>query len=369
MMNILKNEKSHNIIPIKNKNQQIKSISEKKTKKSEKDNSSDSIKDESPDIAQIEAQFKKNKFLNENFELKNYMDSGSESFVFKLLNKKRRKEYALKVIKNKKNELKNINELQIASKLKSLNIIGFHGYFSSKEDNNEFIILENAKYGNLRSFQMTSLKRKCLSESMLCYLAIQILNGLLYCHKCKVAHMDIKPQNIVMDEYLNAKIIDFSISINYANKKPNEEIKLPYKGTNFYMSPEIYKSQKIKYRDLNKVDAYALGVILYNLAFGYYPYNLNYGDEDYDKVILEKITSKLEIKNESKFSSQFIDFISKLLQSDINKRISIYEALQHPWIKASQILLDEKENLYNINSFVTKLLTDNIKKFNDYLNR
>ena len=181
--------------------------------------------------------------------------------------------------------------------------------------------------------------------------------------------MDIKPQNIVMDEYLNAKIIDFSISINYANKKPNEEIKLPYKGTNFYMSPEIYKSQKIKYRDLNKVDAYALGVILYNLAFGYYPYNLNYGDEDYDKVILEKITSKLEIKNESKFSSQFIDFISKLLQSDINKRISIYEALQHPWIKASQILLDEKENLYNINSFVTKLLTDNIKKFNDYLNR
>ena len=222
MMNILKNEKSHNIIPIKNKNQQIKSISEKKTKKSEKDNSSDSIKDESPDIAQIEAQFKKHKFLSENFELKNYMDSGSESFVFKLLNKKRRKEYALKVIKNKKNELKNINELQIASKLKSLNIIGFHGYFSSKEDNNEFIILENAKYGNLRSFQMTSLKRKCLSESMLCYLAIQILNGLLYCHKCKVAHMDIKPQNIVMDEYLNAKIIDFSISINYANKKPND---------------------------------------------------------------------------------------------------------------------------------------------------
>ena len=87
MMNILKNEKSHKIIPIKNKNQQIKSISEKKTKKSEKDNSSDSIKDESPDIAQIEAQFKKHKFLSENFELKNYMDSGSESFVFKLLKK------------------------------------------------------------------------------------------------------------------------------------------------------------------------------------------------------------------------------------------------------------------------------------------
>ena len=53
---------------------------------------------------------------------------------------------------------------------------------------------------------------------------------------------NIRPQNIVMDEYLNFKQIDFSISINYVDKKPADEIKLPYKGTNFYMASEIYKS-------------------------------------------------------------------------------------------------------------------------------
>jgi len=113
--------------------------------------------------------------------------------------------------------------------------------------------MENAKYGNLRNFQFKSLKRACLSESMLCFIAKQILNGLYYLHRCKIAHMDIKPQNIVIDDYLNAKIIDFSISINYKGKKPNDEFKLPFKGTNFYMPLEVLDEEKIKYKDLKNI--------------------------------------------------------------------------------------------------------------------
>ena len=57
----------------------------------------------------------------------------------------------------------------------------------------------------------------------------------------------------------------------------------------------------------------------------------------------------------------------KLLEKDIDKRISIYEAANHYWIKGGNILYDEKEKMYNIYSFTTKLITDNIKDFNDYL--
>ena len=263
--------------------------------------------------------------------------------------------------------MKNIDEIKISSKLKNVNVVDFFGYSPSKEDNSQFIIMENAKYGNLRNFQFKSLKRACLSESMLCFLTKQILSGLHYLHRCKIAHMDIKPQNIVIDDYLNAKIIDFSISINYQGKRPSDKLKLPYKGTNFYMPLEVHNMQEIKYKDLNKVDAYALGVLLYNLAFGYYPYGLTY-DDSYDyKKIIEKIKKEIEFKNENNFSSHFIDFLSKLLEKDINKRISIYEAIEHHWVKGAKVLLDEKENLYNINSFVVKLITDNIKQFNDYL--
>ena len=52
---------------------------------------------------------------------------------------------------------------------------------------------------------------------------LSILEGLNYCHRCKVAHIDIKPQNIVIDDWLNTKLLDFSISINYKNKKSNEQ--------------------------------------------------------------------------------------------------------------------------------------------------
>ena len=306
--------------------------------------------------------------FNESFEIISQIDSGCESKVYNISHKKSKQEFAIKhIFKSKKKKC--LNELIIASKLKNKNIINFLGNLQPKEDKSDFIIMEKGKYGNLNNFQRQILKRKYLSESMANFLTYQILKGLLHCHKCKVAHMDLKPQNVVIDEYLNAKIIDFSISINYKDKKPNDTIKLPFCGTRFYMCSQVINSNEIKYKDLNKVDAYSLGILLHKMAFGYYPFNLKYEDEDNYKVINQKINSDYEIKNNSYFSSYFIDFISKLLQKDINKRMSIYEAMEHPWIKGAQLIMDEKENIYNSNMFVINLLTDNIKNFNDYLHK
>ena len=346
-------------IVINNKEETI--LNEKVCDKSE-------ISNKKEDFSEIKDELKNIAFFNDNFELKNYIDSGSESKVFQIINKKQKKDYILKYIINKKKTKKN-DELYISKKLKNKNIIGLYGYIPIKENNSESFIMEYAKYGNLRNFQIKVLKRPYLSESMLLFFFYQILNGLVYCHRCKIAHMDIKPQNIVIDDFLNAKLIDFSISLNYSDKKPNDTIKLPFKGTNFYMSSEIINSNTISYKNLNKVDAYALGVTLYNLAFGIFPYNLEYGDEQNFKLINEKINGDLKIDNKDNLSPFFIDFVTKLLEKDINKRMSIYEAIQHPWIKAAKILFDEKDNTYNVYSFFINLMTDNIKNFNDYIKK
>lgn len=312
--------------------------------------------------------------LMENFELINYIDSGGESLVYrvgiKIKDKNGKignKNATMKAIfkNNRENDTK--RQIFISNKLKNKNIIDFYG-FTKLKDKTFLLFMENAKYGHLKNFERKIIKRQNLSESMICYFANQILNSIAYCHKCKVAHLDIKSQNIVIDEYLNAKLIDFSISFNYEGRKNNDFITLPCRGTNFYLPKEVLESQKIKIKDLNKVDLYSFGVVLYNLAFNKYPYNLAHGDEDNYEEILRKIKNN-ELKFDAGYSPYFIDYLTQLLKTDINERIDIYEALNHYWIKGAQLLLEEKDKICNASIFTSYLMTDHIKSFNDYINK
>ena len=312
--------------------------------------------------------------LNENFELMEFLDSGGSSNVYSIKVKKFKdgkqikKNVIMKAVISKKHQREVQKESMLLSKLKNKNIIDFYGASKGEENQLSFIFMEEAKYGNLRNFQKKILKRRILSESLLNYFAAQILNGIDYCHKRKIAHMDIKMQNIVINELLAAKLIDFSISINYQNKSLNEKIVLPLKGTNFYIPKEVLETAEIKYKDLHKVDLYSFGVVLYNLAFGCYPYGLTYGDEEDYGTILEKIkNNELNLENKMGYSAHFLNFLKRLLEKDINKRISLKEALDHYWIKGAEILNQEKEKCYNISSFLNYLLTDHIKLFNDYI--
>ena len=198
------------------------------------------------------------KFINrhtnfgESIEITNFRDSGGESNVYSVLMKQKlnkeefKKKAVLKLILSHKRQMHKKDEIKISSKLKHQNIISCYMWSKTNDNDSLLMLMEESKYGNIRNFQKNIFKRYALSETMICFLAYQILNGLKYCHQCKVAHMDIKFQNIVIDEFLNAKLIDFSISLDYSGKNPNEKFKLPSIGTNFFMSKELFESQKIK---------------------------------------------------------------------------------------------------------------------------
>jgi len=218
----------------------------------------------------------------------------------------------MKMISIKKNENKNINEINISKKLKNKNIINYYLSYEIEKNEAFCIIMDYGKHGNFIDFQKNLLSKNYLSESILCFLTYQILNGLNYIHICKIAHFDLEPQNIIVDEYLNMKIIDFSISLDYKKINSNE-IKLPFRGTSFYMAPEVLKSDTINKKDLNKVDLYSLGIILYYLAFGFYPFELNYEDAKKYDIIYNKILKDLKFENEDNYySSHFIEFVTKL---------------------------------------------------------
>ena len=168
--------------------------------------------------------------------------------------------------------------------------------------------MEYNRYEDLRKFQRNILNRKQLSETLISYIAGGIIEALYYIHiKNKIIHMDIKPQNILIDEFLNIKLTDFSISINY--KKLNC-INLPMAGTPYYMSPEALNKREILASEASKIDIYSLGVLLYNLAFYDYPYKLNDVDsKDFTQIAKNIKKKNLEFPQDNGLSKAFLDFL------------------------------------------------------------
>ena len=312
----------------------------------------------------------------ENFELSNYLSRGSSGHVYKGVYKQNKRLVAIKIMKNKfkndKEKEKAISrmeqEREISTNLHNINVMETYAYVNINEDYN-FCVLEYGKNGDLEFFIRNLLKKIIISETTTNYFAKQILDGLEYLHKkCKIVHMDIKPGNIIVDSGLSAKICDFSVSCSYSNFEPENLVRFPFVGTGKFMPPEIIAKANMKIKEAEKIDIYSLGVTLYCLFYGKYPYNLEEIEgKDYDKILRQIQTKKLEFPEKRKISLKFKDFLGKCLEKDYKKRIGIREAFNHPWIKASKAIFDEKENLGCLENFLIKMITDNISNFNELI--
>ena len=329
----------------------------------------------------------------EDFELLDYISSGCSGVVYKgcnrknlddpvclkfLLNKldseEREKQFNKDKkddnIENKQNNAPILEEIKIQQKFHHKNIAKYYDYCDLKDYG--CIIMELAEYGDLNYIQKKLIQQNCLSETFLAYITKQILDGLFYIHKLKIIHMDIKPHNILINKNLEIKITDFSVSLSYEKTKNSEKIKLPLTGTNPFMSPEVLNKEQIDIEDASKIDMFSLGIMLYHLAFEEFPYDLNINVKKNFRQAYEKIKYKnLEFpKNKSKsgkYSYLFIKFLKNLLDNNIKNRISVFDALDEPWIKATNLIYQEKEKS-DIQKFLMNITTDNIRTFNVYIN-
>ncbi len=335
-------------------------------------NKNNKLKEKYKDINIIKNLTNKCKPFTDSIEIIKYLNCGSYGVVYEgYYRKNPKRKFALKFLyeqklKKNKNENRTDKEIKFQQQLKHKNITSFNGVY----DSNTFscIVMELAKYGDLENFQKKLLEKKTLNETFLAYLTIQVLDGLYYCYKSKIIHMDIKPQNILIDENLNIKLTDLSVSFSYKDLPENEQIVLPIAGTSMFMSPEILNKKSIFPEDFHKIDFYSLGVVLYYLAFNIYPYGLNNNDKKNFTIIKEKIkNNKYEIPNNYyfSFSKYFYDFLRNLLEKDIEKRINFEQAKKHPWIKFSKIILNEKEKINDREKFLIMLINDDIFSFNE----
>ncbi|CAH1112409.1 unnamed protein product [Psylliodes chrysocephalus] len=273
------------------------------------------------------------------YEPKEILGRGISSTVRRCIEKETGKEYAAKII-----DLSTTDGLHDMSTLEAtkqevniLRHVAGHPYIIELQDVFEsstfiFLVFELCKHGELFDY-LTSVV--ALSEKKTRYIMKQILEGVEHVHSMKIVHRDLKPENILLDDNLNVKITDFG----FAKVLADGELMQDLCGTPGYLAPETLRCNMIEGSPgySFEVDIWACGVIMYTLMVGCPPFW-----HRKQMVMLRNIMEgkySFSSPEWADISDAPKDLIRKLLVVDPKQRISIKDALSHPFFQA--VLWDE----------------------------
>ncbi|CAG9319846.1 unnamed protein product [Blepharisma stoltei] len=207
------------------------------------------------------------------------------------------------------------NEINVLSTLDHPNIAKIYEVF---EDENVFhIVMEDCEdFGLLDVIR----DRQKLNEDEAARVIKQVLQALDYLHEKEYVHLKINLENIKLAEN-QVKLVDFTRA---ETTKPHNKRKISqYNGMQHFTSPESFDG---KFGPKN--DSWAVGVVAYYLLHRVLPFDGNRQPE-----ISKKIIDGRYKKRREEISAQAFDFIAKLLVVDPQGRLSIKDALSHPWLK------------------------------------
>nr|KAJ3422691.1 hypothetical protein HK105_006929 [Polyrhizophydium stewartii] len=146
----------------------------------------------------------------------------------------------------------------------------------------------------------------------------QIVDAVAKCHEKNFVHRDLKLENILMTDDFTIKLIDFGFTRDYTPTRLLDT----YCGSSAYAAPEIVSG--VKYSG-PEADVWSLGIILYTLLCGYLPF-----DDDNEAITHKKI-SELDYDLPDFLAEDSRDLIARFLKSNPSERITIGDALRHPW--------------------------------------
>ncbi len=137
----------------------------------------------------------------------------------------------------------------------------------------------------------------------------QLCSVLFYLHQSNYIYYDLKAENILVSEQNGNSVIKI-IDLGFA--KHNEAgIEDRIQGTPYYIAPELLKNEKHDHR----VDFYSLGMLLYRIVYGKFPFE-NENELEIYKAHIEK---EFEL-GASKYSKKLISVIAKLIRRNPDER-------------------------------------------------
>ena len=238
-----------------------------------------------------------------------------------------------------------INEVNYLQKLsKNDNIIKLYNYgqgfitpFINDNNNNItekekifFEIIEYAQNGELKDYILGTSTR--LPEKISSKIFSKIVKALQYIHENNIAHCDIKPENILLDKNFSPKLSDFGFSQTFKGNEGDYMLH-QFNGTDIYCAPETRKAYITGFNGV-KHDIFSLGVLLFVITIGSFPFDrASYSDEKYRFIVKKNYKRYWEYFNFVDISEEFKDLINKLICVTPAQRLGLNEILEHPWVR------------------------------------
>ena len=261
------------------------------------------------------------------FEIIHKIGKGSSGNVYKAINKKDKKIYAIKQSLSPENDELLKNEIIIYQKFKNQcpNIIYFYDYFKANNETGKTCLcmqVEYCQYGSIREIIKKGKKKNIfINELEISSIIYMVLKSIAFIHQNNLVDRDIKGRNILVDKEGNIKLCDFGICKAFHK----DNMKHLRGGSPYWMAPEILKKEEYD----QTIDIWALGITCVELAENEPPY-FSLSPKEVMKQIIKSPPTGLNDK--SKWSYEFNDFISCCLKEDRFKRPSAEDLLKHDFI-------------------------------------
>lgn len=293
---------------------------------------------------------------DDRYEIKEELGRGSAARVYACQRLRTGEQFAVKAIDLRylrlsgefEDSMENLQrEIRILKELSHDRIVNLHSVFQTADWC--YLITELVGGGELFDLICSlSAKGQALSEAEAKHIFGQLLEGVGYMHANNVIHRDLKPENVLIkcSEPLPSasdgqrhwvKICDFGLS------KISKDGALTAKtvvGTPQYWAPEILDAERDGSSYGKAVDFWSLGVILFVLLSGKYPFDgkrmpvekqIRKGVYDFTSAAWEGV------------SKDATDLIRNLLNVSPQQRYSLQDCLRHPWLAALEITSDSSE--------------------------